>query len=155
MAADYAGALDAIKNRFVDSWANATPIAFVNDNDPIVVDESGNDVPWVFFEVLHSGSWIAGSGTPGNQVIVYDGLIKGRVFSPIKTGLAVPMAKAIAIGEIFRNRVFYDNVTAGCYVRTGYDRDGQPRIDEGDSFSDDGKWFAVTATIPFHYYHRG
>jgi hypothetical protein len=82
-------------------------------------------------------------------------MIKAHVFAPVNTGIDDCYAKAVAIGEIFRNQVFYDSVTAGCFVRSGYTLDGQPRIDQGDASSDDGQWFAVTATIPFEYWHRG
>lgn len=157
--ADYAGACAAIRGRFVAGWTVAsvliTPVDFVNESGEPAVDGSGNPTAWVFFEVVHNGSYIVGSGTPGQQTIVYDGLIKGHVFVPINTGVADGLAKAIAIGEIFRNKLFYDAVTEGCFVRSGYDKQGQPRVDEGDASSDDGQWFAVTATIPFEYWHRG
>lgn len=161
MAADYAGALAAIKQRFVDQWTTGgrptTPIAFVNEAAPSMVDPaSGNPVPWVMFELLSSSSTNMGSGVPGNQVIAYDGLIKAHVFVPTGAGdgttdaVAGAMPLALAAGEIFRNKVFFDGVTPGCYVRTL-----TPRIDEGDATSNDGAWFAVTAAIPFEYWHRG
>ena len=65
------------------------------------------------------------------------------------------MQRAIAFGEIFRAAKFYDTVTDGCYVRSGYDLQNQPRIDEGDLTSDDGQWFGVTSTVPFEYGLRG
>lgn len=159
MAADYAGACAAIRQRFEDNWKTGgvliTPVDYVNESGDPAVDASGNNIPWVFFEVVHVGSRIVGSGTPGQQTIVYDVLIKGHVFVPINTGVSEGLAKAVAIGEIFRNKVFYDSVTPGCYVRSGYDKDGQPRIDEGDASSDDGQWFAVTSTTPAEYWHLG
>lgn len=159
MAADYAGACAAIRQRFEENWKIGdvliTPVRFVNESGEPAVDGDGNLIPWVFFEIIHNGSRIIGSGTPGQQTIVYDALIKGHVFVEINTGIDDGLAKAVAIGEMFRNRLFYDTVTAGCYVRSGFEKDGQPRIDEGDASSDDGQWFAVTATIPVQYWHRG
>lgn len=159
-SADYAGACAAIRARFVSGWtvddALVTPVAFVNEaSDPPVDPDNGNPIVWVFFEIVHNGSFVIGSGTPGAQTIVYDGLVKGHVFVPVGQGVDDGLAKAVAIGELFRNRLFYDDVTAGCYVRSGFDIGGQPRIDQGDASSDDGQWFAVTATIPFEYWHRG
>jgi hypothetical protein len=154
MAADYAGAIAAIRQRFVDNWTT-TPIAYVNEAAQPAIDTSGNPTTWVLFEIVNMASHIASFGTPRNNSIVYDGMIKAHVFAPVNTGIDDCYAKAVAIGEIFRNQVFYDSVTTGCFVRSGYTLDGQPRIDQGDASSDDGQWFAVTATIPFEYWHRG
>ncbi len=158
MAADYAGACAAIRQRFEDNWQSGgsliTPVDYVNEPGAPAVDGSGSPLPWVYFEIIHNGSYIVASGTPGQQTVVYEGFIKGHCFNPIYTGVADGLAKAVAIGEIFRNRVFYDTVTAGSYVRSGYAKNGQPRIDEGDASSDDGQWFAVTATIPFEFWTR-
>lgn len=161
--ADYAGACAAIRDMFVAGWTSGgsliTPVDFVNEAGEPAVDNSDPSnplpIPWVFFEIIHNGSYILGSGTPGQQTIIYDGLIKGHVFVPINTGVADGLAKAVAIGEIFRNKIFYNAVTPGCYVRSGYEKDGQPRVDEGDASSDDGQWFAVTATIPFQFWFLG
>lgn len=163
MAADYAGAIAAIKQRFVDNWLTGgqpiTPYGFVNEKSPVKLDQStGDPVVWVLFEIVSNGSVILGKGTPGNHVAVYDGLIKGHVFGPTLDGMGETdsgaLQRALAIGEIFRNALFYNGVTAGCYVRSGFDLNGPPRIDEGDVTSNDGEWFAVTATIPFEYWHR-
>jgi hypothetical protein len=163
MAADYAGAIAAIKQRFVDAWQSGgmpiTPYGFVNERAPATVDGNGQPIAWVLFEIISTGSFIAGSGMPGNHVIIYDGMIKGHVFTPTGTGMGEAdgggMQKAIAIGEIFRNALFYNGVTPGCYVRSGYDLNGPPRIEEGDVTSDDGEWFATTCVCPFEYWHRG
>ena len=160
MSADYAGACTAIRSRFEQNWLTSgifrTPIDYVNEPSPeSKQDENGNSRQWVFFEIIHNGSTIIGSGTPGQQTIVYDGLIKGHVFVPVGSGVGDGLASALSIGEIFRNRVFFDDVTPGCYVRSAYEKDGQPRIDEGDANSDDGLWFAITASIPFQFWWRG
>lgn len=161
MAADYAGACAAIRQRFTDSWKVSgvpiTPVKSVNEPtaEPPVDPIEKNPIPWVLFEIVHSDSEIVGSGTPGQQTIIYRGIIKGYVFTPIDSGTDDGLAKAVAIGEIFRNKLFYNSVTAGCYVRSGYAKDGQPRINAGDVTSDDGQWFTTTATIPFEYWHLG
>jgi hypothetical protein len=161
MAANYADACEAITQRFKDNWKVGadpiTPVEYVNDSlpEPPVDPVSNKPVAWVFFEIVHNGSYVIGSGTPGQQTIVYDGFIKGHVFTPINTGTKDGLAMAVAIGEMFRNKVFYNDVTDGCYVRSGYDKDGQPRIDNGDVTSDNGQQFTTTATIPFEYWHLG
>ncbi len=146
--ADYVGALAAIKARVTGNWTT-TPLAFSNENMPDPKDTDGNPVPWVFFEIVSSGSDVVGSGVPGNQVIRYQGLIKCHVFVPTDTGIEVGFTHSVALGDIFKNQVFY-NDTDGHYVRTLF-----PRIDEGTANSDDGLWYSVTATIPFEYWHRG
>ena len=163
MAADYAGAIAAIKAYFVANWQTdgvpTTAFGFVNEAACKTVDENGAPTVWALFEVLGSGTVLQGSGTPGNQIIIFDGLVKVHVFVPTGVGTGEGdgggMQKALAAGEIFRNRIFYDTVTDGCYVRSGFARDGQPRFSQGDVSSNDGEWFVTTATIPFEYRHRG
>lgn len=160
MAADYAGALAAVRQRFTDNWAPLgvarTPYGFLNPQaDPATADANGNPIPWALFEIVHAGSRANGHGVPGNNVIVYDFLIKVHIFVPTGSGTDIAEAHAVAAGEIFRNRIFYDAVTAGCYVRSGYDTNGQPRLSDGDVTSNDGEWFTITATIPAEYWHRG
>ena len=162
MSADYAGAIAAIKQKAIDGWAanNEDPdvLTFINEGDPKQADENGNPVIWVLIEIVSGQSYINGSGTAGHQVIVYPGMIKAHVFAPTGSGVGEStgaLAKALAIGEIFRNQLFYNGVTDGCYVRSGYDRNGPPRISDGDVSSDDGQWFTVSVTIPFEYWHRG
>lgn len=163
MAADYAGAVAAIKQRFIDNWQTAgvptTPYGFVNEAAPATVDADNNPTIWVLFEIVSVNRTMLGLGTPGNHVIIYDGLIKGHVFVPTGNGIGEiaggGVQKALALGEIFRNALFYDAVTAGCFIRSGYDLQGPPRIEQGDVTSDDGEWFATMATIPFEFWWRG
>ena len=119
------------------------------------MDANGQPAPWVLFEIVSNGSFQSGMGMPGSNVIIYDGLIKVYVFVPSGQGRALARQLAVAAGEIFRNQVFYADVTAGCYVRSGYDLQGQPRIDDGVASSEDGNWFNVTSTTSFEYWHRG
>lgn len=146
MAADYAGAVAAIQAKFTAEWVIGavarTPVGFINQTAPVAKNEAGQPAPWVLFEIVHAGSY-----RHTNAIRVYDGIIKAHVFLPKGTGDADGLALAIAAGEIFRNKVFYDGVTAGCYVRSGHDL--PPRVDDGDITSDDGKWFTLTASIPF------
>lgn len=146
--ADYVGAVAAIKTRLIDNWTT-TQVVYANENGLNPVDDNGTPTPWVFAEIISTGSSIVGTGTTGNQTIVYDGLIKLHVMVPVGTGIETGFTHAVALGEIFRNQVFY-TATAGRYVRTLV-----PRIDEGNANSEDGLWFSVTATIEFQYWHRG
>ena len=157
--ADYAGAVTAIKARMVEQWKTGdlprTPVVFQNASnayDP----SSDTDAPWVYFEVISSPTGgLRAAGSPGSLVWNYRGNIYAHVFYPINSGIDDVIAAAVAIGEIFRVKKFYD-ATEGCYVRTGIGPNGQgPSVDGGGSASDDGQWFRVTATIPFEYVHRG
>ena len=158
MPADYAGAVQAIKDRFTANWkvdgAALTPVGFVNEADPQMADEAGALIPWVLFEIVSSPSRIVGVGSAGNNNVLFPGLIKVHVFTPAQSGSGDGLAKALIAAEMFRNKTFFDDVTPGCFVRTGYRMDEQPRVDAGDVTSLDGNWFATTATIPFEYWHR-
>lgn len=146
---DYAAAVAAIKTRAASNWTT-TPLGFLNEADPAKEDSQGEPTPWVLCEIVSSGSTVVGTGTPGNQTIVYDGLIKFYVFIPAGTaGTGIGFTHAVALGDLFKNKLFY-NDTPGFYVRTGF-----PYVEDGDAGSEDGNWFGVTATIPFEYWHRG
>lgn len=151
--ADYAGAVAAIRTYFVDRWVDGlnprTPIAFQNE---AFADQT---VPWVYFEVIGAGSALRGIGTPGSRVWLYRGDILIHVFVPVGYGAADAHTLAVAAGEIFRAKQFYDSAP-GCAVRTGVGPDGEgPRTDGGGSSADDGNWWRVTCTIPFEFYYRG
>lgn len=157
MPADYAGACAAIKTKFLDEWEGtpAAAVGFVNEADPLMASTTtGAPIPWVLFEIVSNDSDKVGLGTPGNSVTVYYGLIKAHIFTPSGDGVETGMALALEAGEIFRNQLFYDDVTPGRFVRSGYTLDGQPRISEGDTYSEDGSWFNTTATIPFEFWDR-
>jgi hypothetical protein len=146
---DYAGACAAIRARFEANWTT-TPYGFLNEAPPTTVNTSGEPVPWALFELVHAGSSVVGIGAVGNRVIAYDGIIKVYVFVPLGSGVEVGSTHAVAIGEIFKDRVFYSDGTPGCYVRTGF-----PSVEGGSVASDDGNWFGFVASIPFEYWHRG
>lgn len=146
--ADYAGAVAAIKQRLIDNWT-ATPIAFLNEGDPVQGDIDERPAPWVLCEIVGTDSELRGVGTPGSHVWRYFGLVRMHVYVPAGSGAEIGLQHAVALGEIFRAATFY-NATAGHEVRTL-----SPSIDGPDSGSDDGKWFRVTATVEFQYWHKG
>lgn len=159
MAADYAGAVEAIAAKFVAEWVAGDPPAprtrIGRVNEPPAEpwppkDDAGKLQSWVLLSIEGVDADHPGFGTPGNQVYKYDGLIYLHCFAAIGQGDTALRALAVAGGEIFRAKLFYNDVTDGCYVRTW-----APRIDGGGPGDDDGVWFRITATIPFEYYHRG
>ena len=149
---DYAGAKAAMRQRLVDGWT-ATPIIFQNKAPASgswpPVDGDGVLLPWVNLEIKGTGSKIAGTGTPGNHLWRYDGIIYVHVFVPVGSDDAAATEYAVAIGELFRAAEFY-NATPGTGVRTL-----APSIDDGDDGDDDGNWFRVSMSVPFTYWHRG
>jgi hypothetical protein len=150
--ADYAGAKAAIKARLVDNWLT-TPITVQNEapSDPWPpLDADAVLLPWINLEVAGTGSDIIGQGSPGNQVWLYTGWIYIHVFVPVNTGIEQADTLAVAAGELFRRKTFYDDVSPGCYIRTW-----APSVDGGGISDDDGNWFRVTASIDFEYWHRG
>jgi hypothetical protein len=157
MPADFAGALVAIREKFVAEWVDGseprTRVAEVN-KDPAAPwpprDDEDKLQSYVLIAPQGVGADHPGFGTPGRQVYLYNGLIHIHVFVPVGNGTDHAFALAVAAGEIFRSKMFYSDVTLGCYVRSW-----TPRVDGGGPGDDDGIWFRVTATIPFEYYHLG
>jgi hypothetical protein len=157
MPADFAGALQAINDKFVAEWVDGseprTRVVFVNKDpdDPWPPkDQAGHLLPYVLAAPQGATGDMVGVGMPGNHVYRYDGLIHLHVYVPVGAGTADAFAMAVAAGDIFRARKFYDDVTDGCYVRSW-----TPRVDGGGPGDDDGICYRVTATIPFEYWHRG
>jgi hypothetical protein len=147
--ADYAGAIQAIRDRLAANWTT-TPIAYMNEGVPVMEDPNTlQPMPWVMLEVINTSSEIRGIGTPGDILYDYFGLIYVHVFVPQASGISLAMQYAVAIGEIFRTAEFY-NEEPGHAVRTWV-----PRVDGGGSASDDGVWWRVTCTVDFEYLHRG
>lgn len=153
MPATYDGACAAIVARFVAGWVDGdgvplTPVAYVNAAEPAhTVSENGVPAAWAAFEIVH-----AGATRMTNRMTAFDGLIKVHCWTPAGTGAAAGQALALAAAAIFRNAMFYADVTSGCFVRSGYTMTGPPRIAAGEADSLDGSWFATTATIPFTYH---
>ncbi|MBX4944637.1 DUF4128 domain-containing protein [Rhizobium binae] len=150
--ADYAGAEEAIRQRLADNW-QATRITDQNEQpeDPWPpVNANGELEPWINLEIECLDSMIVGQGRPGNHVYRYDGLIQVHVFTPAGTKSQVGKQLAVSVGEIFRRKTFYDDISPGCCVRTE-----DPYPAEGNSRSDDGNWFGTTMMCPFVYWHRG
>jgi hypothetical protein len=160
--ADYAGAIDAIRARFVDQWkidgAARTLITFPNEpavdgqGNPIKMPPKGPDgapVPWVYFEVIGNGSDLRGAGSPGDHIWLYRGGIFIHVFVPEGSGTDDLNALAIAAGEIFRATTLYADGQGRKVVCMS------PSIRGGGSDADRGNVFGVTCFIPFEYFHRG
>lgn len=154
--ADYAGAVAAIVAKFEAEWVDGldprTRIAKVNENPAAPwppVDDDQDLAPWVLIEVIGTAANVHAFGTPGSIGYLYLGLIAVHVFVPVGSGTSTGFALAVAAGDIFREKQFYDS-TPPSYVRSH-----APRVDNGGLGSDDGAWFRVTATIPFEFYYRG
>ncbi|MDP1866997.1 MAG: hypothetical protein Q8L13_11740 [Bradyrhizobium sp.] len=157
MPADLAGALLAIKQKFEAEWVVGseprTRITEVNKDPPAPWpprDADNKLENYVLIAPVAVDGLHLAFGKPGNQTYLDPGLIHIHVFVPVGEGTEDANALAVAAGNIFRARKFYDDVTPGCYVRTW-----TPRVDGGGPGDDDGAWYRVSATIPFHYYHRG
>jgi hypothetical protein len=157
MSADFAGALAAIVDKFKAEWViGAVPrtrVAEVNKPpaDPWPPkDGAGKLLPYALIAPQGGGGDLIGFGSPGNRVYLYSGLIHAHCYEPVGDGSGTAFPLAVAAGEIFRTRQFYDTVSPGCYIKSY-----TPRIDGGGPGDDDGIWFRVTATIPFEYYHLG
>lgn len=144
--ADYAGAVAALRTRLL-TWTT-TPIGMVNEPEPATSDANG-PIPWVMGEILGTTSRLRGAGLPGSQVWVSSGLVLAHVFVPAGSGTATAFAHAVAIGELFRAEALYASQPPNVV------RCWAPRIDGGGAGDDDGKWFRVTCTIPFDYWHQG
>ena len=158
MAADYSGAVGAIRNKFVAEWisAPATPrsrIAFVNEPHGVPWPpklDNGKLAPWVLLEIASLPRARTYPGRPGGRTVLYEGHIYTHVYVPIGAGTEQAIELAVLGGEIFRDQVFYRDVTPGCYVRTG-----TPAIAGGEAGDDENQWYRVSAATPFEYWHRG
>lgn len=150
--ADYAGAVAAIIARFEADWVDGlearTRIAKVNEVPDDPWPPRGE--AWVLIEVQNADAQPHAFGTPGHIGYRYLGTVLVHVFVPVGSGTAEAFALAVLAGEVFRNRLLYDDVTPGAYVRTM-----APHVDGGGPGDDDGVWFRVTASTAFEYLHRG
>lgn len=147
--ADWTGAVAACKARFVANFANATPVAFQNEDPPSSPWPPATPVPWTYFEVLEVQSRERGVGKAGSKTWLTLGNIFAHVFVPIGYGLDDHNAIAVPIGEIFRAKTFY-NTDPGAKIVCG-----APSIRGGDSSSDDGNYFGLVVGVPFEFYFIG
>lgn len=148
--ADYAGAKAAIKARLVAGWTT-TRITYQNEQPESPWPPkraNGSPAPWVNLEIEDLESQIWTFGTVGNRGWRYDGFIHVHVFVPTGEGIEQATQYALTIGELFRAAEFYEDGNGNC-VRTL-----APQIGRGGSGDDDGKWFRVTMTVEFIYWHR-
>jgi Bacteriophage related domain of unknown function len=164
---DYAGAVAAIRSRFVSLWVDEagnrrTPIAFPNEPKtdahgqkispwPPQAEVNGERVPipWVYFEVLGNDSSLRGAGTPGDNIWLYTGGIYIHVFMPEGYGTEDAQQLAVTAGEIFRAKTFYQDGRGAKVVSMS------PRTDGGASDADNGNWFRVPCYVPFEFFYRG
>lgn len=150
--ADYAGAVAAIAALLKSNWTT-TPVAVQNSAPPSQpwppVDQSGNPTPWVFLEVIGNGSAPHATGIPGAQIWLYRGHVYVHVFVRTNSGADLAQQYAVTIGEIFRNKKFYDT-TPPTYLRTI-----TPQTDGGGNADDFTGWWRVTCCIDFEFYYSG
>lgn len=153
--ADYAGAVAAMRARFVANWTE-TPIAFQNET-PQDIDGNaitpwppqngeGQPLPWVYFEVLTTQSDIRGAGMPGNNIWLTRGYIYAHVFTQEGYGYSESLRLAEMAGEIFRAQTFYQDGQGSKVLCMA------PMTDGGASDADNGNQFRVTMAVPFEFY---
>lgn len=149
---DYAGAVGALKAAFIAGWSAQTPIAYQNETPNVAgvaIDPWPPTTPWVYFEVLGNGSEIRGAGLAGDNIWLYRGHVFIHVFTPEGYGVETGQSLAVAAGEIFRAKTFYNDGQGSKVLCMS------PATDGGASDADNGNWFRVTCSIPFEYFHRG
>lgn len=149
--ADFAGAMAAIVQRLKDDW-DETPIA-IEGEDPVgdwpPVNDKGQPTPWVLCELVDVESYIAGFGQPGDQVVRDTGFIKLYYMIQKGTGRDAAREAAGRLGEIFRQKQFY-NTEPGVAVRTT-----TPRVGRDPLISDDGNTVSgACCTIPYEFTRR-
>jgi hypothetical protein len=146
-------AFDPIKDHFVANWSGSAIVTYKNKaEDPTWTPVDANNVlqPWIYFEVVGSGSELAGAGgQPGNRLWRDYGMVYAHVFAPVGEGEDEANDIARAVGEIFRAAAFFDG-PGGRQIRTL-----APSVNGGSAGSDDGKWFRSTMSVEFSYFYRG
>lgn len=144
-----AGALEAIEARLVANWTTSRVVLDANNpGDPWPpVDENGIPAPWVFVELDDISADVIGFGTSTNNTVLDFGLCKFHVMVPKEEGLSRARAHAVAIGEIFRQQMFFTS-EAGVAVRTLTPRVGR------EASVDDGNWVSMSCTVEYEFYHR-
>jgi len=146
-------AFEPIRDYFEANWAGSTIVTYKNTSsgESWLPKNSDNElVPWIYFEVIGTGSELAGaSGTPGNRLWRDYGLIYAHVFVPVGEGEDRAVEIARQAGEIFRAAAFYES-SDGRRIRTL-----APAVNGGSGASDDGNWFRSTMSVEFSYLYRG
>jgi hypothetical protein len=145
--ADYAGAIAAMRARFVAAWGATTPVEFQAEAPPANPWPPSPAVPWIYFEVIQTESAERGVGMPGAKTWRTTGNIFLHLFVPLNYGMPDTLALAGQAGEIFRAATFYVDNTVGAKVVTS-----APSIGGGASDADNGNWFGVTVSIPFEFF---
>lgn len=147
--ATLADGLAAIEARLTTLWTTSRIVLDTeNPGDPWPPqDENGSLLPWVWLELLDTSADIIGFGSATNNTVLDSGLCKFHVMVPEGTGLSVARAHAVAIGELFRQTVFF-NSESGVQVRTLTPRVGR------EVSNDEGNWVSMTCTCPYEFYHR-
>lgn len=151
--ADLAGALAAIQQRLKDSFAD--PMQFPNQAQddatlpwPPIDAVTKAPVLWIYCEFVDLPP-TPFFGRPGNQTIMEQGLAKFYVMVSKGSGEDAARAKAVAIGEAFRQATFY-NQEPPAFVRTK-----TPRVGKDPLASEDGATVAgACCTVPYEFWHR-
>lgn len=129
----FSTAANAIRSRLSSMWS-ATPIGYKNaPHDPT------DGQAFLFLEVLNGEASQASIGSPGARVFRHPGVIMVHVFVPMGIGEKLALEHADAVAAIFRAQSF-DGVL--CYA---------PSVGDGEPADDDGKWYRVTVSVPFHF----
>jgi len=150
----YDGACAAIRARLSANWTT-TQIAFENEEPPAnpwppIDPNSGNSAPWAFLEIDGNAGILRAMGSPGDQLWQYTGLIWIYVYVPMNAGADLARQYAVSIGEIFRNKHFYDDGN-GSYVWSQWPG---PAKNIGNDAGQGNAW-GVILEVDFIYFHRG
>lgn len=146
--ADYAGAVAAMRARFVAAWGATTPVQFQNEDPPSSPwPPEPSAGAWCYFEVIQTESKERGVGLPGSKVWLTTGNIFVHIQVPGGHGLPAQLALTNQAGSIFRAATFYQDSVTGAKVVCG-----APSEPGGASDADNGNWFSLTVSIPFEFY---
>jgi hypothetical protein len=143
--ADYAGAVAAMRARFVAAWGTTTPVQYQNEDPPQEPWPPSPAVPWVYFEVIETQTKLIGGGPVGARTWFTVGNIFVHVMVPKGYALPAQLALAEQAGTIFRAATFYTSDPTAKVTTIA------PSTDGGDSNADNGNWFAMTVSIPFEF----
>jgi hypothetical protein len=140
----FATAKAAIRAYIESNWT-ATPIAWQNgpftrpvrpETDPL----KGEPLPWLYVEIISTGSSGSQFGSTGKRVKADSGLVIGHVFVPIGSDDIDANDTATEFGEMLQLRSIGPAPAP---------RLESPTIGGGDSGDDDGVYYGVSVTVPF------